>query len=155
MASLTVIPDLAALKGFVGRPLGPTDWIEVPQSQIDAFAKATGDHQWIHVDVERAKRESPFRGTIAHGYLTIALAPALLPQIVRVEGIRMGVNYGIDSMRLPAPLPAGGRIRLAAQVKDVREMPGGAARVTFALTFELEGGAKPVCVADVVYVYYA
>jgi acyl dehydratase len=156
MATPTVIPGLPALKQFVGRSLGATDWVVVTQEQIDRFADATGDHQWIHVDVERAKKESPFQGTIAHGYLTISLAPALLPQLVRVDGIRMGVNYGIDSMRLPSPVPAGAKLRLAATLKDVREMPGGAgARVTYALTFEVEGAAKPACVADVVYVYYA
>jgi acyl dehydratase len=156
MATPTVIPGLSALKQFVGKPLGATDWVVVTQEQIDRFADATGDHQWIHVDVERAKKESPFKGTIAHGYLTISLAPVLLPQLVRVDGIRMGVNYGIDSMRLPTPVPAGAKLRLVAQLKDVREMPGGAgARVTYALTFEVEGAAKPACVADVVYVYYA
>jgi acyl dehydratase len=155
MTAPTVIPGIRALKQFVGKPLGTTEWVTVTQEQIDRFADATGDHQWIHVDVERAKKESPFRGTIAHGYLTLSLAPALLPKLVRVEGIRMGVNYGLDSMRLPAPVPAGARLRLSAQIKDVREMPGGSgARVTFALTFEVEGGAKPACVAEAVYVYY-
>jgi acyl dehydratase len=154
MATPTVIPSIGALKQFVGKPLGSSDWVTVTQEQIDAFAEATGDHQWIHVDVERARTQSPFKTTIAHGYLTISLAPALLPQLVRVEGIRMGVNYGLDKMRLPAPVPAGARVRLTAAIKDVREMPGGAARATFGLTFEVEGGSKPACSADAIYVYY-
>ena len=149
----TVIPSIAALKGFVGQKLGTSDWTTVSQKQIDAFAEATGDHQWIHVDVERAKRESPFKQPIAHGYLTISLAPALLPQVVRVDGVKMAVNYGLESMRLPAPVPSGARVRMSAELKDVREMPGGGARATFGLTFEVEGGAKPVCVAEAIYVY--
>jgi len=154
MPTPTVIPSVAALKQFMGKPLGSSDWVTVTQAQIDAFAAATGDHQWIHVDVERARTQSPFKTTIAHGYLTISLAPALLPQIVRVEGIRMGVNYGLDKMRLPAPVPAGARVRLSAKLEDVREMPGGAARATFNLVFEVEGGTKPACSADAIYVYY-
>ncbi len=154
MSGPAVIPSVSALKDWVGRKLGPSDWVVVEQSRIDSFAEATGDHQWIHVDVERAARESPFGGPIAHGYLTLALAPALLPQIVRVEGVRMGVNYGVEKMRLPTPVPAGARVRLSGEIKDVREMPGGGARVTIGMTFEVEGGAKPACVADAIYVYY-
>jgi len=150
----SVIPGVSALKEWVGRKLGPSDWVMVEQSRIDAFAEATGDHQWIHVDVERARRESPFGGPIAHGYLTLSLAPALLPQIVRVDGVRMGVNYGVEKMRLPAPVPSGARVRLSGEIKDVREMLGGGARVTFGMTFEVEGGGKPACVADAIYVYY-
>jgi acyl dehydratase len=150
----SVIPSVSALKDWVGRKLGPSDWVAVEQSRIDAFAEATGDHQWIHVDPERAKRESPFGGPIAHGYLTLSLAPALLPQIVRVEGVRMGVNYGVEKMRLPAPVPSGARVRLSGEIKDVREMPGGGARVTIGMTFEVEGGAKPACIADAIYIYY-
>ena len=154
MSEPSVIPGVSALKEWVGRKLGPSDWVMVEQSRIDAFAEATGDHQWIHVDVECARRESPFGGPIAHGYLTLSLAPALLPQIVRVDGVRMGVNYGVEKMRLPAPVPSGARVRLSGEIKDVREMPGGGARVTFGMTFEVEGGGKPACVADAIYVYY-
>jgi acyl dehydratase len=106
------------------------------------------------IDPGRAKRESPFQQPVAHGYLTISLAPVLLPQVVRVEGVRMAVNYGLESMRLPAPVPAGARVRMAAELKDVREMPGGGARATFGLAFEVEGGGKPACIADAIYVYY-
>lgn len=154
MSSPTVIPSVRALKQFVGKSLGTSSWVTVSQEQINAFADATGDHQWIHVDTERARRESPFKATIAHGYLTLSLAPSLLPEIFRVEGARMGVNYGIDKMRLPAPVPAGARVRVLAELKDVRDMPGGGARATFGLVFEVEGGAKPACVADAIYVYY-
>ena len=153
MSAATVVPSIAALKDFVGKKLGTSDWTTVTQRQIEAFAEATGDHQWIHVDVERARRESPFKQPIAHGYLTISLAPALLPQVVRVDGVRMAVNYGLESMRLPAPVPSGARLRMSAELKDVRDMPGGGARATFGLTFEVDGSAKPVCVADAIYVY--
>ncbi|HBZ69574.1 MAG TPA: dehydratase [Deltaproteobacteria bacterium] len=154
MSAPTIIPSVRALKQFVGKSLGASSWVTVSQEQINAFADATGDHQWIHVDVERARRESPFKGTIAHGYLTLSLAPSLLPEIFRVEGARLGVNYGIEKMRLPAPVPAGARVRVLAELKDVRDMPGGGARATFGLVFEVEGGAKPACVADAIYVYY-
>jgi acyl dehydratase len=154
MTAPTVIPGLAALKDFVGRPLGPSEWVRVSQRQIDAFAEATGDHQWIHVDPERARRDSPFGGPIAHGYLTVALAPALLPRIVRIDGVRMAVNYGLDKMRLPAPVPAGARVRLTAELRAVREMPGGGAHATWGLTFEVEGSEKPACVAEAIYVYF-
>ncbi len=150
----TIVPSVSSLKSFVGRKLGVSEWVTVTQAQIQSFAEATGDYQWIHVDVERAKRDSPFKQPIAHGYLTISLAPVLLPQVVQVEGVRMAVNYGLESMRLPAPVPAGARLRMAAELKDVRDMPGGGARVTFGMIFEDEGGAKPACIADAIYVYY-
>ena len=149
----TIVPSIAALKGLIGQKLGTSEWTTVSQKQIDSFAEATGDHQWIHVDVERAKRESPFKQPIAHGYLTISLAPVLLPQVVRVEGVKMAVNYGLENMRLPAPVPSGSRVRMSAELKDLREMPGGGARATWGLSFEVEGGTKPVCVADAIYVY--
>lgn len=154
MADVLVIPGIAEFKNFVGVPFGPSDWIDVTQERIDRFAEATGDHQWIHVDPERARRDSPFDGTIAHGYLTLALAPALLPQIIRIDGLGMAVNYGIEKMRLPKPVPAGGRLRLAGEIKHVRSVPGGAARVTFALKFQLEGATRSACTADAVYVYF-
>lgn len=154
MAEPVVIPSVSALKSFVGQKLGPSEWTPVSQEQIEAFARATGDHQWIHTDVERARRESPFGGPVAHGYLTISLAPVLLPTIVEVRGVRMAVNYGLEKMRLPAPVPSGARVRLSAELKNVREMPGGAARATIGLTFEVEGSEKPACTADAVYIYF-
>lgn len=154
MSNPIVIPDIPSIKSWIGRELGASEWVAITQEQINLFAEATGDHQWIHVDLERAKRESPFEQTIAHGYLTLSLGPALLPQIARVEGVRMGINYGIDKLRFPSPVVVGSRVRLVAQIKDVRDMPGGGARVTFGFTFELEGGTKPACVAEVLFVYY-
>jgi acyl dehydratase len=154
MASPTIIPDIASIKDHAGKVLGTTDWLTITQEQIDTFAKATGDHQWIHVDVERARRESPFKGPIAHGYLTISLAPALLPQLLRIEKVSNTVNYGIDKMRLPNPVPAGSRVRLTAEIKNVRDIRGGAARVTIGLTFHVEGTTKPCCTANAIYVYF-
>jgi acyl dehydratase len=154
MPEPVVIPSVAELKSFVGQKFGSSDWVTISQQQIQAFADATGDQQWIHVDVERARLESPFRGPIAHGYLTVALAPVLLPQVVRVDGVRMAVNYGLEKLRLPAPVPSGARLRLAAELKHVREMPRGGARATWGLSFEVEGGDKPACVADAIYVYF-
>ena len=150
----TVVSTISGLKERVGLDLGTSEWVEVSQKQIDAFAEATGDHQWIHVDVDRAREESPFKTPIAHGYLTIALGPVLLPSLLHVEGVGQIVNYGIDKMRLPAPVPAGSRVRLSASIKSVRDLPSGAARVAFALTFEIEGGSKPACTGDAVFVYF-
>ncbi len=154
MASPTVIPDIPSIKEFIGKPLGQSDWITISQEQIHDFARATGDHQWIHVDVERAQNESPFGGPIAHGYLTMSLAPTLLPQLMRVDNSSRTINYGADKVRLPVPVPAGARVRLSAQIKHVRNVPGGAARVTIALTFHVEGKTRPCCTADAIYVYF-
>jgi acyl dehydratase len=129
-----------------------SDWHEVTQADIDAFAEATGDHQWIHVDVERAKA-GPFGGPIAHGYLTLSLGPALLPQIMRVSGVTMGVNYGTNKVRFPSPVPVGAKLRLGATLAGVEDVAGGA-QITVALVFEVEGAPKPSCVAEVVYRYY-
>jgi acyl dehydratase len=154
MANPLIIPDVASLDRFEGADLGTTDWQSIDQDRIDAFATVTGDHQWIHVDPERARRESPFGTTIAHGYLTVALAPALLPELVEVENCSQIVNSGIESLRLREPIPAGSRIRLGAQIKSVRNLKGGAARVCISIRFELEGAKRPACSGDVVYVYY-
>ena len=138
---------------LVGRELGPSEWTTVDQAMIDKFADATGDHQWIHVDVERAKRESPFGGPIAHGYLTLSLGPVLVPQVVRVEGIKMGVNYGCDKVRFPSPVPVGGKLRVGVELIDVADIDGGA-QVKMRFTFEVEGAAKPACVAENLLRYY-
>jgi acyl dehydratase len=149
----TIIDGIAGLNEKVGQHLGYSDWHEVTQEQVNLFADATGDHQWIHVDPERAKKESPFGGPIGHGYLTISLAPMLLPQVVQVTGISMGVNYGINKLRFPAPVPVGSKLRAGATLAAVEEIPGGA-QVTMDLTFEVDGQDKPACVASVVYRYY-
>jgi acyl dehydratase len=154
MADPLVIPDVNALRSFVGKKLGTSDWLEMTQQRIDRFAEATGDAQWIHVDPERAKRESPFGTTIAHGYLTLSLAPYLFGQIVEVKGTRMTVNPGVEHMRLRAPLRCGDRVRLHATLKDVRDVPGGAVRVTITLQFEIEGQSRPAANGDAALVYY-
>ena len=150
----TVINGIAGLKALVGTHLGYSDYMEITQERVNTFAEATGDHQWIHVDPERAKAESPFGGPIAHGYLTLSLGPALAPQIMRVEGVRMGVNYGCAKVRFPAPVPVGSRLRLGAQLTEVEDLGGGGAQVYMTFTFEVEGAAKPSCVSEIIFRYY-
>ena len=149
MASFSGIDDL---KARVGEHMGYTDWTEITQDQVNRFADATGDHQWIHVDPERAKA-GPFGGPIAHGYLTLALAPALLPQIVQVAGVAMAVNYGLNKLRFPSPVPVGSKLRLGAALSNVEDIAGGV-QVTMELTFEVQGKDKPSCVAECIYRYY-
>jgi acyl dehydratase len=154
MSAAIQVPNVAALKDLAGTDLGTSDWMVVGQERIDEFARATGDDQWIHVDVRRAARESPFGGTVAHGYLTMSLASALLPELLVVEKCSQVVNYGIDKLRLREPVPAGAKLRLGGEIKHVREIRGGACRVTLALRWEVEGARRPVCLADVVFVYF-
>ena len=149
----TVIQGIAGLKALVGTHLGYSDYVEITQDRVNTFADATGDHQWIHVDPERAKAESPFGGPIAHGYLTLSLGPLLAPQIMRVEGIKMGVNYGADKVRFPSPVPVGAKLRLGAELTKVEDIPGGV-QVWMTFTFEVEGAAKPSCVSENVFRYY-
>jgi len=154
MAEPLVLPDPQAIRAWVGKKLGSSDWLEITQQRIDLFAEATGDKQWIHVDPERARRESPFGTTIAHGHLTLSLAPYLLTQIVEVKGTRMVVNPGIEHMRLRAPVRAGDRVRMHATLKDVREIPGGGLRATITIQFEVEGQTRPAAFGDAALVYY-
>jgi acyl dehydratase len=149
----TTIQGIDGLKQRVGDHLGYSEWHQVTQEQVNTFAEATGDFQWIHVEVERAK-EGPFGGPIAHGYLTLSLAPMLIPQIVKVEGITMAVNYGLNKVRFPAPVPVGSKIRLGATLTGVSDIAGGA-QITMSMVYELDGGDKPVCVAEIVFRYYA
>ena len=146
------INGLDELKTLVGEHLGYSPYVEITQEQVNTFADATGDHQWIHVDVERAKA-GPFGGPIAHGYLTLALGPRLSPQIFAVSGISMGVNYGCEKVRFPAPVPVGSRLRLGAKLLGVEDIAGGA-QVNMEFVFEVEGASKPSCVAEVVFRYY-
>ena len=139
---------MSAFTDLVGKELGPTDWLLVDQERIDTFARATDDPQWIHVDPVRAA-EGPFGTTIAHGYLTLSLCVPLMQQALRLEGYRMGINYGVNRVRFPAPLPSGSRIRGRFTVRSVDEVEGGEQGVVLA-TIEREGGDKPVCVAEVV-----
>ena len=143
-----VFRSVEDLTAAVGAQLGPTDWVAVEQSRVDAFADATGDHQWIHVDVERAKT-GPFGGTIAHGYLTLSLCSLFLPQLMRVEMSGMGINYGLDRVRFPAPVRVGSRIRAVGEIASVTGVPGGV-QVVVRVTVEVEGGARPACVADTI-----
>jgi acyl dehydratase len=149
-----VIPSLAAFDDHVGADIGCSDWVTISQEQIDAFAAATGDHQWIHVDVERARRESPFRQTVAHGYLILSLAPALMEQVGIVEGCSSIINVGFDRVRLKQPVPAGARVRMHVRVKAVRDVPRGGRRVVYVLTFEVEGVPKKACLAEAILIYY-
>jgi len=149
----TTINGIAGLRDYVGQHLGYSDWVTISQTQVNAFADATGDHQWIHIDVERAKA-GPFKGPIAHGYLTLSLGPALSPQIYQVSGVAMGVNYGANKVRFPAPVPVGSRLRLGAKLLNLEDVSGGV-QVTMEYTFEVEGASKPSCVAEVVFRFYA
>src|SRR6187397_1647152 len=143
-----IINGTAGLKELIGEHVGYSEWFEITQERVNLFADATGDHQWIHVDPERAKAESPFGGPIAHGYLTLSLGPVLAPQIMRVEGFKMGVNYGCEKVRFPSPVPVGANLRLGALLDGVEDIPGGV-QVSMTFTFEVEGGAKPACVSNI------
>ncbi|MFE6777666.1 MaoC family dehydratase [Streptomyces sp. NPDC057702] len=147
MTQPRIFTSLDELRSAIGVEIGPSDWLEVDQRRIDLFAEATGDHQWIHVDPERAA-SGPFGTTIAHGYLTLSLLPAFVPRLLRVEGVRMGVNYGVNKVRFPAPVPVGSRLRATARIAEVVEVTGGV-QLTTVVTIEREGGGeRPVCVAE-------
>lgn len=142
-----------ALRAAVGEHLGYGDWHVVTQAMVDAFADLTGDHQWIHVDPQRASN-GPFGTTIAHGFLTLALASVLVAEVVSVTGVSMAVNYGTDRVRFPAPVAVGSRVRAGVQVVDAVDVPGGV-QVTLRATIEREGGDKPACVANLLARFYA
>jgi acyl dehydratase len=145
--SSAVFRSVQEYQAAVGQSYGPTDWLLVDQNRINLFAEATGDQQWIHVDPERAA-DGPFGGTIAHGYLSLALVNLFLPQLVRAEGMRHGINYGCDRVRFPAALRSGSRLRGRAQLLAVEDLGGGALQAKIRVTLEAEGVEKPVCVAD-------
>jgi acyl dehydratase len=145
----TTVDGVEGVQGLVGHHLGHSEWVTVTQEQVNLFAEATGDHQWIHVDVERAKAESPFGGPVAHGYLTLSLLPMLVPQILEITGFRMGVNYGLEKVRFPSPVPVGSRIRAGATLDSATPFDGGVQMVV-TVTVELEGGTKPAMVATTV-----
>jgi acyl dehydratase len=137
----------------VGRKLGPSDWLLVKQDRIDLFARATGDHQWIHVDPERA-RDGPFGTTIAHGYLTFSLINMFLPELFEARNMKMGVNYGADKLRFPAPVPVGSRVRAVGELAKAAPIGDDAVQTTCRIAIEVEGGDKPACVADIIGRYY-
>lgn len=150
--SARVITGIEGLKAAVGEHLGFSDYMEITQERVNKFADATGDHQWIHVDVERAK-SGPFGGPIAHGYLTLSLGPMLYPTVVRIEGFTMGVNYGANKVRFPSPVPVGAKLRLGVKLLQVEEIAGGV-QTTMEFTFECEGAPKPSCVAEIIFRSY-
>jgi acyl dehydratase len=149
----TTFANPAALKDAVGKPLGHSEWLEITQERIDQFAEATGDHQWIHVDPQRA-RKGPFGATIAHGYLTLALVSQFLPQIVVVRGTSMGVNYGADRLRFPAPVPVGSRIRASAELIEAEDTKDGAVQAKIRVSIEVQGKDRPACVVDTLSRFY-
>lgn len=136
-----------------GLDLGHSDWLDIDQARIDTFARATGDFQWIHVDPVKAK-DGPFGKTVAHGYLTFSLINNFLPDLFRAEGMKMGINYGADRVRFPAPVPVGSRVRAAGTLVKAEAMEGNAVQTTVRVTMEIEGSAKPGCVADILGRYY-
>jgi acyl dehydratase len=150
----TIMNGLDELKGQAGADLGRTGWLEVTQERVNAFADATGDHQWIHVDLERAAA-GPFGGTIAHGYLTLSMVIPLFSELLEVRGVSMAINYGLNKVRFPAPVPVGSRIRLAAALGAVEDAGVNAVQAVADFTVEIEGVAKPACVAQAIYRYYA
>jgi acyl dehydratase len=143
----------AELETAVGKPLGESEWLQITQERIDRFADATGDHQWIHVDPERA-RTGPFGATIAHGYLTMSLVSYFLPRIVEVRGVSMGVNYGADRLRFPAPVRVGSRLRGRGELVEVERTRDGAVQAKIRVTVEIEGSDKPACVVDTLSRFY-
>lgn len=149
----TTVEGVEGVLAKVGQHLGHSDWVETTQEQVNQFAEATHDHQWIHVDVERAKEESPFGGPIAHGYLTLSLVSALSAQIIEAKGFRMGVNYGADKIRFMSPVPVGARIRASATLDDAKRFEGGV-QMTLGITMEIEGQPKPAMVAAILFRRY-
>lgn len=151
MLTLNSLNDLSA---HLGQEIGVTDWFPMTQERIQQFADVTGDPQWIHTDVERAKRESPFKATIAHGFLTLSLLPQFMPQVLKIQGgVRMGINYGLNRLRFPSPVLSGSRIRARFTLQSTKDF-GEGLEVVYLVTVEAEGSAKPCCVAEWVVRYY-
>ncbi|MDY7537800.1 MaoC family dehydratase [Undibacterium sp. 5I1] len=141
------IHNLAELKSLVGQEVATSDWVEVTQQRINTFAEATGDLQWIHIDVERSKRESPFGGPIAHGFLTLSLLPMLMQNAITMTDVKMGVNYGLNKVRFVSPVPAGSKVRAKMRLLSVEDIKDGA-QMTWEVTIEREGSDRPACVAE-------
>jgi acyl dehydratase len=147
----TVLEQPADLLGLVGQSLGTTEWIKVTQQQVDLFADATGDRQWIHTDAERAAK-GPYKGTIAHGYLTLSLTPVVIAQVLEIREVTAALNYGLNKVRFPAPVRVGSQVRAAVTVASAQQKTSGVESV-FKLTYEIDGEARPACVADVIVLY--
>ncbi|MFZ6776108.1 MaoC family dehydratase [Undibacterium sp. Ji83W] len=139
--------SLAELKELIDQEVAQSEWVEISQERVNTFADATGDHQWIHIDVERAKRESPFGGPIAHGFLTLSLLPMLVANAIKLTYVKMGVNYGLNKVRFPSPVPVGSRVRARLKLLEIEDIKDGA-QFTWEVTIEREGQDKPVCVAE-------
>jgi len=148
MSTPTTVNGIDELKALVGQKIGPSDWREVTQEDIDKFADVSGDHQWIHVDVERAKTESPFGTTIAHGNLTLSMIDGFRKDLIQSEGFALGVNYGWNKVRFAAPVPSGSKLRATGEVVSVDEVGGGWYQVVTRFTVEVEGNPKPACIAE-------
>ena len=148
MSTPTTVNGIDELKALVGQTIGPSDWREVTQEDINKFADVSGDHQWIHVDVERAKNESPFGTTIAHGNLTLSMIDGFRKSLMESTGFKLGVNYGWNKVRFPAPVPTGSKLRATAEIMSVDDVGGGWVQVVTKFTVEAEGGEKPVCVGE-------
>ena len=149
-----ILPGFAAARYYVGVSFGATDWFEISQERVDLFGRATGADDWIHCDPERAARESPWKTTVAQGYLLLSLAPNLLPRLVVLLGWKTAVNAGVETCEFPGPAPVGSRVRMAASLARARRVPGGGVRLTFAVEFEVEDAADPACTALVHYFYF-
>ncbi|GIH52901.1 MaoC family dehydratase [Microbispora rosea] len=150
----TTAHGLDEIKALAGKDLGHSGWLEITQERVNTFADATDDHQWIHVDPVRAA-DGPFGGPIAHGYLTLSLVIPLFNELLDIQGVKMSVNYGLEKVRFPSPVKVGGRIRLAAVVVSVEDVPGDGVQMLLDFTVEIEGANKPACVARVIYRHYA
>ncbi len=150
---MIVVNGLDEVRALAGRDLGHSSWLEVTQDRVNTFADATGDHQWIHVDSERAAA-GPFRGTIAHGYLTLSLVIPLFSEVLRIDGIKMGINYGLEKVRFPSPVRVGSKIRLAARADTAEEVSRKVVQMALDFTVEIDGTEKPACVARTIYRYY-
>ncbi|HYI80792.1 MAG TPA: MaoC family dehydratase [Thermoleophilaceae bacterium] len=146
--ALATVDGIEGLRGLIGKPVGPSEWREVTQPMIDSFAELSGDDQWIHVDVERAARESPFGTTISHGNLTLSMIDGFRLALIESTGFKLGVNYGWNKVRFPAPVPVGSRVRASAEVVSVDDVGGGWFQVVTRFTLEVEGSEKPCCVAE-------
>jgi acyl dehydratase len=151
---MRVFNDFTELKAAVGTEVGVSDWIEITQDRINRFAEATGDEQWIHVDTERAARESPGGTTIAHGLLSLSLIPMFIRSIIGVKRLKNTLNYGANRIRYLTPVPAGSRLRARVTVMEAEDVPPDTLRVTYKVTIELEGGKRPACVAEVIGQHY-
>ncbi|HKW26786.1 MAG TPA: MaoC family dehydratase [Terriglobales bacterium] len=153
MTNSFVVPTPQGLAEFIGRELAVSDWVEVTQERIQQFAEATGDRQWIHTDAERAGRESPYRATIAHGFLTLSLISHLMEQAVCVGGVRLAINYGLNRVRFPTPVRTGSKIRAHFNLQSLKDV-GGGVEAMYGVTVEVEGERKPCCVAEWIVRYY-